>query len=74
MRASTMLGAALALPLFVPMPRAQTQDQVSLFETKIRPIFATKCAPCHGEKIRMASLQLTTAEGFLRGTDSGPVV
>jgi hypothetical protein len=69
-----MLGAALVLALLMPISQAQTLDPVRFFETKIRPIFATKCSACHGEKIRMASLQLTTAEGFLKGTDSGPVV
>ena len=53
---------------------SQTHEQAEFFESKIRPIFATKCALCHGEKMQMAELKLTTEEGFLKGTSSGPVV
>ena len=69
-----MLGAALAPLFFVSAAHAQTQDQVNFFEAKIRPILAAKCSVCHGEKVQMASLQLTTAEGFSKGADSGPIV
>ena len=53
---------------------AQTRDQADFFETEIRPILATKCSGCHGEKVRMASLRLTSPEGVLKGADSGPII
>ncbi len=53
---------------------SQTHEEARFFESKIRPIFATECALCHGEKVQMADLQLTTREGFIEGTSRGPVV
>ena len=44
------------------------------FETKIRPLLLEKCSACHGEKGRMADLDLTTAEGFHAGAGGKPVV
>ena len=46
----------------------------TFFETKIRPILVDHCSTCHGEKLQMASLNLTTAEGFFKGAVSGPIV
>ncbi|HKX29083.1 MAG TPA: PSD1 and planctomycete cytochrome C domain-containing protein [Blastocatellia bacterium] len=40
----------------------------------MRPIFARHCAGCHNRKAQMAGLDLTTAEGFQRGGESGPLV
>jgi mono/diheme cytochrome c family protein len=53
---------------------AAPQEQVELFEKNVRPIFATKCQPCHGPKQKMAGLDLMSAAGFLRGADSGTLV
>ena len=46
----------------------------TFFETKIRPILVDHCSTCHGEKLQMASLNLTTVEGLFKGAVSGPVV
>src|SRR5713101_7665653 len=64
------------LVVLAPMVRleAAPQEQVEFFETKIRPIFTTKCQPCHGAQQRMAGLDLTSAVGFGKGPDSGPLV
>ena len=51
-----------------------TEAQTRFFEREIRPLIETKCAACHGADARMAGLQLTTARGFFRGADSGPIV
>jgi mono/diheme cytochrome c family protein len=53
---------------------AQSSDQQEFFEKKIRPIFANTCQRCHNAKAKMAGLDLSTAEGFHRGGDSGPIV
>jgi mono/diheme cytochrome c family protein len=55
-------------------PLVKGAAQQEFFEKKIRPIFATSCQRCHNSKAKVAGLDLTTAEGFLRGGDSGPVV
>ena len=48
--------------------------QTEFFESKVRPLLETKCSACHGDQVKMAGLTLTTAEGFARGAESGPLV
>jgi mono/diheme cytochrome c family protein len=48
--------------------------QEEFFEKNIRPIFAASCQRCHNAKSKVAGLDLTTAEAFQRGGDSGPVI
>src|SRR6267378_4395825 len=49
-------------------------DAVEFFEIKIRPLLANNCFTCHGPKMQMAGLNLSTADGVLKGSDKGPVV
>jgi len=53
----------------------QGQD-MQFFETKIRPVLATKCYGCHSSKLRapMGSLILDTKAGMLKGGASGAAV
>ncbi len=44
-----------------PAPPAPTPEQVTFFETKVRPVLATKCASCHGGKEPMGGVRLDTA-------------
>jgi hypothetical protein len=55
-------------------PPAQSAAQDEFFEKKIRPILANSCQRCHNAKATAAGLDLSSAEGFNRGGDSGPVV
>ncbi len=64
---SSLLRAAAAGP--VP-----TAEQLEFFESKVRPLLETRCSACHGEQVQMAGLKLSTAEGFFRGADTGPIV
>ncbi len=47
---------------------------VSYFETKIRPLFASKCQGCHNAAARVAGLDLSSAAGFQKGAGSGPLI
>ncbi len=54
-----------------------TPDQVSFFESKVRPLLAESCFSCHGgdpKKEPKAGLDMTTLEGLLIGGDSGPAL
>ncbi|MFN7927013.1 MAG: PSD1 and planctomycete cytochrome C domain-containing protein [Blastocatellia bacterium] len=72
----------LGLTVFTWLPSVRgvsvnlTQDpaQQEFFEKKIRPIFAAKCQQCHNPKAAVAQLDLTTAEGFIKGGESGALV
>src|SRR5215510_5729196 len=52
----------------------QAAAQEEFFEKKVRPIFAANCQRCHNARSKVAGLDLTTAEAFQRGGDSGPVI
>ena len=43
---------------------AQSAEQLEFFEKNIRPVFVTKCSQCHGAKMQMSGLSLTSAAGF----------
>ncbi|MDX2032779.1 MAG: PSD1 and planctomycete cytochrome C domain-containing protein [Blastocatellia bacterium] len=49
-------------------------EQSEFFEKKIRPILATSCGACHNAKARVAGLDLSSAEGFARGGESGALI
>src|SRR5438309_2179468 len=64
------LLAVLCTPLL-----AQSLDS-TFFESKIRPVLASKCYGCHSSKLKapMGGLVLDTKAGLAKGGDSGPVV
>src|SRR3954451_18781989 len=70
MRSSWLMLSILAVPL-----RAQNPD-ASFFETKIRPVLATKCYGCHSssQKAPMGGLVLDTKAGLRKGGPGGPVI
>lgn len=72
-----ILGSAALLT-----PRVMTREavagasteQIEFFEKKIRPVLMRNCAACHNPDAKIAGLDLTTAEGFWRGGESGTLV
>ncbi|MGI8989213.1 MAG: PSD1 and planctomycete cytochrome C domain-containing protein, partial [Bryobacteraceae bacterium] len=63
---------AAFLPCFAAL--AQTAERIEYFENKVRPVLVKNCQGCHNSKLKSASLDLSTAAGFLAGGQSGPVV
>ena len=53
---------------------AQDMEASEFFEKRIRPVLANKCQACHNSGLKTAGLDLSSAEGFMRGGQSGPVV
>lgn len=53
---------------------AQSNDSAEFFEKKVRPVLVANCGKCHNPRAQVAELDLTTAEGFARGGESGPLV
>jgi len=53
---------------------APSAEDVEFFEKNVRPIFAAKCQMCHSAQMQTAELDLSSAEGFVRGGASGPIV
>jgi hypothetical protein len=66
-----MRKLALSLVFFFACIHSQAANRADFFETKIRPLLIARCASCHGDKVQMAGIQLTSKEGLHR---SGVVV
>lgn len=71
---SLAVSQASAVPGRIEPNPVENTAQQEFFEKKIRPILATSCQRCHNSKAKVAGLDLTTAEGFHRGGDSGLLV
>ena len=52
----------------------QDPSHLEFFESRIRPVFAEKCAACHSATAKMAGLDLMSAAGFTKGADTGALV
>ena len=51
---------------------AQTPD-TEFFEKRVRPLFASKCYGCHGDKVQMGGLRLSSAAGLTHAFESGVI-
>src|SRR5579863_2228839 len=67
--AALALTPAAALPVF-----AQTPAKPVSFEADVQPTFATRCTGCHGPDTRIKEMNLSSLEGVLKGSESGPVI
>src|SRR5688572_21385236 len=52
-------------------PSLSPQEQEKFFEEKVRPVLATHCFKCHGEKKQESGLRLDSRAAVLFGADSG---
>ena len=68
------MNSPILLTITALAAAAQLLAQDEFFEKKIRPVLAANCAACHNAKVKVAGLDLTSAEGFARGGQSGPAV
>ena len=66
--------AALQLPFFTRAAAPSDLAQLDFFEKKIRPVLAESCYECHSASAKKlkGGLYLDTADGLLKGGDSGP--
>ena len=51
-----------------------TPEQVTFFETKVRPLLADRCFSCHGPDKQKSALRLDSRAALLAGGDAGPAV
>ena len=73
-RSLALVGDSVDPPMTTPKARSIALEYVEFFESRIRPILAEHCFPCHGPKKQQSGLRLDSGEGLLNGADSGPVV
>src|SRR5207248_5422472 len=43
------------------------------FETRVRPLLATRCYACHGPRVQQAGLRLDSRAAIVRKTEAGHV-
>ena len=67
---ATVVIAAVAA---IVCPQAKSAPIVN-FAEDVLPILRTHCSDCHSETTQKAELNLTTAAGVLRGSESGPIL
>lgn len=53
---------------------SQMAAHTRFFETRIRPILATRCVRCHGPEKQESGLRLDSRKWLLEGGESGPAV
>src|SRR3954453_23562126 len=66
--------APLIISLSVASLSSGQTPNDEIFEKKIRPILAERCYACHGEKVQMGGLQLSSAAGLKKAAESGIIV
>ena len=73
MGSNASMRTFLSLLAFAAVAAAQPSAD-EYFEKNVRPVLAKRCQACHNPKAAQAGLDLTTAAGFRKGADTGPVV
>ncbi|MFN7998550.1 MAG: DUF1553 domain-containing protein [Bryobacteraceae bacterium] len=70
-----LLVIACAVSAFsvVALAQSPAPSKPARFEDVV-PILKSNCTGCHGDSVKMKELNLTTEQGALKGSDSGPVV
>ncbi len=65
----------LVLVACLGMPGASASDDIAFFESRVLPIFESRCYECHSHaKAIKAGLALDSRTGWENGGDSGPAV
>ena len=64
-------GLLLALAFVTSSARADQQDNLRFFETRIRPLLHERCVRCHGESQQKGGLRLDSLEAIRKGGESG---
>jgi Spy/CpxP family protein refolding chaperone len=49
-------------------------QRAPLFKSEIMPVLEKNCVMCHGDKQKMAGLDLSSFSGMMAGSSSGPVI
>jgi cytochrome c553 len=73
------IAACLVLFLLCTLSQAAeqpqpTREQAQFFETKVRPLLASRCHKCHGASKQQGMLRLDSRAAVLAGGESGPAV
>jgi hypothetical protein len=56
------------------VPQHPTDERDTFFETRIRPVLASRCVQCHGGAKLNNGLRVDRRDALIRGGDSGPAI
>src|SRR3954452_9977074 len=56
------MRAAVCTIFFLSCAASAQTTSADLFESKIRPLFVSRCSSCHGDQVQMAGLRLTSKD------------
>ena len=65
---------AIACCVTICAAPGRADDAGEMFEVRIRPILATKCAKCHGADQQSSSLRVDSRAALVTGGDRGPAI
>ena len=57
-----------------PGASASIRQKAATFDGDIQPIFQANCTGCHGADTRIEEMNLSSMDGALKGSESGPVI
>lgn len=69
-----LYAKAAALPLLLLLPQIALSERPPAFSSDVKPILESRCAKCHNGAMKMAKLDLTSAEGARQGGERGPAI
>ena len=72
--AALLLLAQTSPPQASPSNAPATGVKPVSFETDVQPVLMAKCTVCHGADTRVKEMNLSTLDGVMKGSESGPVV
>ena len=72
-RGNALLGFSVSLAMIGAAIPASAQ-RAPLFKSEILPVFQKNCVSCHGPQQKMAGLDLSSFNGMMAGSSSGPVI
>ena len=72
-RGNAVLGLSVSIAVIAAAVPAWAQ-RAPLFKSEILPVFQKNCVSCHGPQQKMAGLDLSSFNGMMAGSSSGPVI
>ena len=68
------LAATLVACASILSAEVSAQSDEDLFEARVRPLLAEKCAECHSQTRRRGGLRISSLQSLLTGGRSGPAI
>jgi mono/diheme cytochrome c family protein len=68
-------GSGLLCAQTPPAPSSPSSSATAVnFATDVQPVLTSNCTGCHGSATRIKEMNLSSLDGVLKGSESGPVV